>query len=62
MANYVWQKSTYSPDASNCVYIAAAPANAIRLRESDTPDTILTTTTDGLRHLIDTLKSAQRAA
>jgi hypothetical protein len=57
MANYVWQKSTYSPDASNCVYVADGPADAIRLRESDTPDTILTTTTDGLRHLIDTLKS-----
>ncbi|WP_019056406.1 DUF397 domain-containing protein [Streptomyces prunicolor] len=58
MANYVWQKSTYSPDASNCVYVAVAPADVIRLRESDTPDTILTTTTDGLRHLIRTLKSA----
>jgi hypothetical protein len=57
MANHVWQKSTYSPDASNCVYIAAAPAKGIRLRESDTPDTILTTTAEGLRHLIDTLKS-----
>ena len=59
MPNHVWQKSTYSPDASNCVYIAAAPAGVIRLRESDAPDTIVTATTDGLRHLIDTLKSAQ---
>ncbi|MFI6626279.1 DUF397 domain-containing protein [Streptomyces sp. NPDC050528] len=62
MPNPVWQKSTYSPDASNCVYVAQGPAGAIRLRESDTPDTILTTTTDGLRRLIDALKSAQRAA
>ncbi|WOX10042.1 DUF397 domain-containing protein [Streptomyces sp. N50] len=60
MSNLPWQKSTYSPDASNCVYIAAAPAKAIRLRESDTPSTILTTTTDVLRHLIRTLKSADR--
>ncbi|MBK3565854.1 MULTISPECIES: DUF397 domain-containing protein [unclassified Streptomyces] len=57
MPNHVWQKSTYSPDASNCVYIAAAPADVIRLRESDAPNTILTTTPAGLRHLIDTLKS-----
>nr|WSY54515.1 DUF397 domain-containing protein [Streptomyces sp. NBC_00886] len=57
MPNHVWQKSTYSPDASNCVYVAAPDPNTIRLRESDTPDTILTTTADGLRHLIDTLKS-----
>ena len=57
MANRPWQKSTYSGDASNCVYIAATPTNAIRLRESDTPDTILTTTAEGLRNLIDTLKS-----
>ena len=59
MPNHVWQKSTYSPDGSNCVYVASAPTNAIRLRESDTPNTILTTTTDSFRHLIDTLKSAQ---
>ena len=57
-----WQKSTYSGDGSNCVYVAGSPADVIQLRESDTPDTILTTTTDGLRNLIDTLKSAQGAA
>ncbi|MEW1827671.1 DUF397 domain-containing protein [Streptomyces sp. NPDC088196] len=62
MFNRPWQKSTYSPDASNCVYVAQGPAGATRLRESDTPDTILTTTTEGLRRLIDALKSAQRAA
>ena len=62
MSNRPWQKSTYSGDGSNCVYVASAPANAIRLRESDTPNTILTTTTEGLRRLIDALKSAQRAA
>ncbi|MFJ9377882.1 DUF397 domain-containing protein [Streptomyces sp. NPDC101455] len=56
MSNHVWQKSTYSPDGSNCVYVAADPTGTVRLRESDTPGTILTATTDGLRHLIDTLK------
>ncbi|MFE2423673.1 DUF397 domain-containing protein [Streptomyces hokutonensis] len=58
MPNHVWQKSTYSPDASNCVYVSADhPTGTVRLRESDAPDTIVTATTDGLRHLIDTLKS-----
>ena len=51
------QKSTYSPHASNCVYVAAPAPNTIHLRESDAPDTILTTTAEGLRHLIHTLKS-----
>ncbi len=57
MHSIEWQKSTYSGDGSNCVYIADGPANAIHLRESDAPDTILTTTTERLRHLIRALKS-----
>ncbi|WP_086771396.1 DUF397 domain-containing protein [Streptomyces bobili] len=51
-----WQKSTYSPDASNCVYIAATPTGTIHLRESEKPDVILTTTTPGLHVLIVGLK------
>ncbi|MGH1555269.1 DUF397 domain-containing protein [Streptomyces sp. L7] len=51
MPNHVWQKSTYSPDASNCVYLSADPTGTVRLRESDTPEVTLTTTTDRLRHL-----------
>lgn len=54
-----WQKSTYSGDGSNCVYVATRAPNTIHLRESDTPDTILTTTAEGLRHLIRALKSPQ---
>ena len=57
MSNRPWQKSTYSGDGSNCVYVSANPPGTVRLRESDTPDTILTTTAEGFRHLIDTLKS-----
>ncbi|MFG2782311.1 DUF397 domain-containing protein [Streptomyces prunicolor] len=56
MPNRPWRKSTFSGDGSNCVYVSADPTGTVRLRESATPDTILTTTTDGLRHLIDTLK------
>lgn len=50
MPNRPWHKSTFSGDGSNCVYVSANPPGTVRLRESDTPDTILTTT-------IDTLKS-----
>ncbi|WP_262061109.1 DUF397 domain-containing protein [Streptomyces sp. STR69] len=54
-----WQKSTYSGDGSNCVYVSADPTGTVRLRESDTPEVILTTTTERLRHLIRALKSPQ---
>ena len=54
-----WQKSTYSGDGSNCVYVSADPTGTVRLRESDAPEVILTTTTERLRHLIRALKSPQ---
>jgi hypothetical protein len=57
MTDYRWQKSTFSPDASNCVYVATAPDGTIRLRESDAPDVILMTTPDRLHALIRTLKT-----
>ncbi|MER5259316.1 MULTISPECIES: DUF397 domain-containing protein [unclassified Streptomyces] len=60
MSELRWQKSTHSQEASSCVYIAAAPDGTIHLRESDTPDTILTTTPDRLHALIRTLKTAPR--
>lgn len=43
MSELLWQKSTYSQEGSACVYVAATPTNAILLRESDEPTTILTT-------------------
>ncbi|AVH58463.1 MULTISPECIES: DUF397 domain-containing protein [Streptomyces] len=57
MSDLHWQKSTYSPDASNCVYVAAPAPDAIHLRESDEPQIILTTTRDPLSALIRTLKT-----
>ncbi|MGW0821525.1 DUF397 domain-containing protein [Streptomyces sp. NPDC002845] len=53
-----WQKSTYSGDSTNCVYVAAPTGAVIRLRESDEPDVILTTTQALLHSLIRALKSA----
>lgn len=43
MPELPWQKSTYSQEASACVYVAAAPSGTILLRESDEPEAILTT-------------------
>lgn len=51
-----WQKSTYSQEASACVYLAATPTGTILLRESDEPETILTTGPRQLADLISTLR------
>ncbi|MFG2650114.1 DUF397 domain-containing protein [Streptomyces sp. NPDC048436] len=52
-----WQKSTYSEEGSSCVYIAPGPQNTIHLRESDTPQEILTTTRPQLATLIAAIKA-----
>ncbi|MER6959437.1 DUF397 domain-containing protein [Streptomyces sp. NPDC000618] len=51
-----WQKSSYSGDSSNCVNIAASPTGTLHLRESDEPETVLTTTPARLQALIRGLK------
>ncbi|MFI0814807.1 DUF397 domain-containing protein [Streptomyces sp. NPDC021098] len=38
-----WRKSSYSPNAANCVYVRNDRDGTLRLRESDAPDTILAT-------------------
>jgi hypothetical protein len=53
-----WQKSTHSGDSSNCVYVAATPTGTIHLRESDEPETILTTPPTALKSLIRALKTS----
>ena len=55
-----WQKSTFSDgsDGDTCVELAAASPTTLHLRESDTPNTELTTTTTPLTHLIRSIKSA----
>lgn len=59
MQNLHWQKSSYSGDSSNCVYVAATPTGTVHLRESAAPDTVLTTTGPGLHALISGLKNQQ---
>ncbi|GAA3373551.1 hypothetical protein GCM10020367_33920 [Streptomyces sannanensis] len=58
-----WQKSSYSEDQANCLHLAAAPNGTVRLRESDEPDVILTTTPARLAALIRHIqRSGRRAA
>lgn len=52
-----WQKSTHSEEASSCVYLAATPTGKILLRESDEPETIVTTGTPQLAWLISALRT-----
>ncbi|MGW0949651.1 DUF397 domain-containing protein [Streptomyces sp. NPDC002623] len=59
MTDLTWQKSTYSAEAANCVNIAAGPTGTLHLRESDEPETVLTTTPARLQALIRGLKEVQ---
>ncbi len=53
MPELTWQKSTFSGGPQGeCLYVATAPDGTIRLRESDTPDVILSTAPAGLAALI----------
>ncbi|MFF8815916.1 DUF397 domain-containing protein [Streptomyces pactum] len=56
MSPLIWRKSTYSENKANCLYVAAATDGTIKLRESDTPHTILTTTPGTLRTLVRSAK------
>ncbi|MFI9105666.1 DUF397 domain-containing protein [Streptomyces fildesensis] len=49
MSTLSWQKSSYSPEESNCLYLSRTADGTIRLRESDDPDVILHTTPAALR-------------
>ncbi|MFD8994638.1 DUF397 domain-containing protein [Streptomyces abikoensis] len=53
----VWQKSSYSGTASNCLNIAAVGDGTVRLRESDDPDTVLVVAPASLRALLAAIRS-----
>lgn len=61
MSYLMWQKSSYSGEASACVEVAAAPDGTLRLRESDEPGTVLTVTPDALAGLLAVVKAGGRA-
>ncbi|MCA6090928.1 DUF397 domain-containing protein [Streptomyces sp. SCA3-4] len=56
----IWQKSSFSGGDNNqaCVEIAHA-SHLIAIRESDTPDDVITTTAGHLRMLISGVKSGR---
>ncbi|MFG2842960.1 DUF397 domain-containing protein [Kitasatospora sp. NPDC048296] len=59
MAVQTWQKSSFSGDTANCIYLAAAPDGAVKIRESDDPDVILTTSPDKLRAFLRGVKAGE---
>jgi hypothetical protein len=59
MPEYNWQTSTYSGTAGNCVNVAVADDGTIKLRESDDPGTIVTTTPEKLGALIRGVKAGE---
>ncbi|MFD3481877.1 DUF397 domain-containing protein [Streptomyces sp. NPDC058665] len=59
MAALHWQKSTFSGEANGCVYLATADDGTIKLRESDDPDVIVTTTPEKLRAFILGVKAGE---
>ncbi|MBL1120425.1 DUF397 domain-containing protein [Streptomyces sp. 110] len=59
MRTHPWRKSSYSAQGANCLYVSALDNAAIRLRESDEPDTILTTNPAALSALIRSAKAGQ---
>ncbi|MFC9226028.1 DUF397 domain-containing protein [Streptomyces hygroscopicus] len=54
-----WRKSSYSGDAANnCVELARTP-DTVLLRESDDPQTVITTTPAALRALTRAVKAGR---
>ncbi|MBD0689742.1 DUF397 domain-containing protein [Streptomyces sp. CBMA123] len=59
MAVHNWQKSSYSGDAANCIYVSGAADGGVRIRESDDPDVIIVTSCDGLRAFLRGVKAGE---
>ncbi|MFE4976292.1 DUF397 domain-containing protein [Kitasatospora sp. NPDC056651] len=59
MAALNWQKSSYSSESVNCVFVAAVPDGTVAIRESDDPDVIITTQPDKLRALLRGVKAGE---
>ncbi|MFD8284390.1 DUF397 domain-containing protein [Streptomyces solisilvae] len=59
MPTHRWRKSSYSAQGANCLYVSAPDGATIRLRESDQPNTILTTNPTALDALIRSAKAGR---
>ncbi|MFJ6774665.1 DUF397 domain-containing protein [Kitasatospora sp. NPDC091257] len=54
-----WQKSSYSVEAANCIYLAAALDSTIKIRESDEPGVVITMSPESLRALLRGVKAGE---
>ncbi|QHY95964.1 hypothetical protein SSPS47_12630 [Streptomyces sp. S4.7] len=54
-----WQKSSFSANANSCVNVSASDDGTVKIRESDDPDTIVTTTPEKLRAFILGVKAGE---
>lgn len=63
MFTLTWQKSSFSePNGTNCVELAASPADGtILLRESDAPGVVLATSRARLGALLAAIKAGEFA-
>lgn len=61
MSEITWQKSSYSTqgDGNSCIELAAIGPDAIAVRESDDPGTVMTTTPAKLRPLLHAIKAGE---
>ncbi len=61
MSRLKWQKSSYSEEGANCLNIAISPhrPTRIHLRESDAPESVLTTTPAHLAALLRKIKAGE---
>ncbi|MEU4891651.1 DUF397 domain-containing protein [Streptomyces sp. NPDC044780] len=59
MSECRWQKSSYSVEGSNCLYVATGERDTIMLRESEQPEVVLSTTRARLRTFIRAAKAGQ---
>ncbi|GAA1102043.1 DUF397 domain-containing protein [Streptomyces javensis] len=60
MSEIQWRKASYSDqNESNCVELAQRDATAILLRESDEPQTVITTTPAALRALTRAVRAGR---
>ncbi|MFB7124906.1 DUF397 domain-containing protein [Kitasatospora sp. NPDC056273] len=59
MAFHNWQKSSFSGDAANCIYVAAVADGAVQIRESDDPGIVLSTSPGALGALLCGVKAGE---
>ncbi|MFJ4188591.1 DUF397 domain-containing protein [Kitasatospora sp. NPDC089509] len=53
-----WQKSSHSSESANCLYLAMG-AGSVKIRESDDPGVIVTTSPDKLRAFLRGVKAGE---